>query len=81
MLNHGFYISVEGSTNPTADSNQFYSYSPTNGEGVLDAIKGDNLRFETNSYGFIVITLGQSQLIKKVRVYNDEVTNIFTGFT
>lgn len=66
-------ISVEGSTSPTADSDQFYEYSPTTGDGVLDAIKGDNLRFQTTAYGYVVITLGQSQLIKKVRVYNDEV--------
>ena len=65
---------MEGTASPTAASNEFYEYSPINGAGVFDGIKGDNLRFQTTANGFVVITLGQSQLIKKVRVYTDEVT-------
>ena len=64
---------MEGTTSPTAAANEFYEYSPSNGTGVFDGIKGDNLRFQTTANGFVVITLGQSQLIKKVRVYTDEV--------
>ena len=74
-----FYYLVEGSTSPAADSDEFYQYSPTNGEGVLDGIKGDNLRFQTTASGFVVITLGQSQLIRKVRVYNDEVKTSYNS--
>lgn len=74
-----YYHLVEGSSSPSADSDEFYQYSPTNGEGVLDGIKGDNLRFQTTASGFVVITLGQSQLIRRVRVYNDEVKKFITA--
>ena len=71
---------VEGTTSPTATASSAspFSTSPstfTQGEGVFDGIKADNKRFKTSgSNGFIVITLGQSQVIKKVRVYTDEVS-------
>ena len=64
---------MEGTTSPTAAAKEFYQYSPINETGVFDGIKGDDLRFQTTANGFVVITLGQSQLIKNVRVYTDEV--------
>ena len=69
---------MEGTTSPSASANEFYQYSPINDAGVFDGIKGNNIRFQTTANGFIVITLGQSQLIKKVRVFADEVKIRFT---
>ena len=69
---------MEGTTSPTASANEFYEYSPIDGTGVFDGIKGNNIRFQTTANGFVVITLGQSQLIKKVRVFTDEVKIHFT---
>ena len=77
---------MQGSTSPSAvasSASKFKTTSPlTQGEGVFDGIKADNMRFMTNSTnGFIAITLGQSQVIKKVRVYTDEVKKNLVLYT
>ena len=64
---------MEGTTGPTAISNAWDTYTPLEGPGLYDGIKADNKRVETLGKGFIVITLGQSQVIKRVRVFTDEV--------
>ena len=78
-----FTFTVEGTTNPTATASSASTFDDTSpllaGEGVFDGIKADNMRFKTTGRnGFIVITLGQSQVIKKVRVYTDEVSKTLT---
>ena len=65
---------MEGSASPTVTAGFFQSSYP---EGaVLDGIKADNTRFQTNGRNsFIVITLDQSQVVKTVRAYTDEARN------
>ena len=64
-------IAVEGSTGPTAAASTFTSDEEV---FVLDGIKADNKRFkEAKQNSFVVITLGQSQIIKSIRAYTDEV--------
>ena len=67
------YFVVEGTTGPTAIANAWDTNTPLEGSGLFDGIKADNKRVETLGKGFIVITLGQSQIIKRVRVFTDEV--------
>jgi hypothetical protein len=67
------HFAVEGTTSPTATASAFAELTPLEGPGLYDGIKADDKRVVTNGQGFFVITLGQSQVIKKVRVYTDEV--------
>ena len=64
---------MEGTTGPTATSSTWSSVTPMEGPGLFDGIKADNKRVQTYGQGFVVITLGQSQVVKRVRVYTDEV--------
>ena len=62
---------MEGSS-PTASASTFTSDEEVY---VLDGIKGDKKRFnEAKQNSFVVITLGQSQIVKSIRAYTDEVS-------
>ena len=70
---HIYHIEEVGTTAPVVTANGWYDNTATP-ERVLDGIKADNLRFTTKtSNAFLVIALGQSQIVKTVRVYTDEV--------
>ena len=83
MIENYDSFSVEGATTPTIAANSWHQSTPASvAQRAVDGIKSDDMWVTTithqaGSYptqGFIVLTLGQSQVIKKVRVYTNHVS-------